>query len=316
MVFDSLQKLGSTADRLLFYPKTWDTEIADGKDRTSQLLVTARDKYHVKLRPVDIYTLKRESEDQQETWDASINKLYAWNEGQYERVMHLDSDITLLQNIDELFFLPLSKGSPVAMPRAYWILNQAASRSGGSRLTSLVIVLEPSKDEAQQLWNAATGLDDNSYASLPHNALFDMELLNTRYVNNAITIPHRPFALVTGEFRRKGSHNHTHYLGNSHEEWDAQSAIKEAKLVHFSDWPLPKPWIMWPLNLLREIRPECEVNSGTPEEAGCENRKIWLDLYDDFRRRRKDICRLLSVPAPDWPPKQRHKDKNKIGHAG
>lgn len=312
MVFDSLQKLGSSADRLLFYPKTWDTEIANSVDRVSQLLVMARDKYHVKLQPVDIYTLKRETEDQQETWDASINKLYAWNYGEYDRVMHLDSDITLLQNIDELFFLPLSKGSPVAMPRAYWTLNEAASRGGGTRLTSLVIVLKPLADESKYLWDAAAGLDDNSYASLAHNSLFDMELLNTRYTNNAITIPHRPFALVTGEFRRKGSHNHTHYLGNSFEPWDAHAAIKEAKLVHFSDWPLPKPWIMWPMNLLRDIRPECEIHSGTPEEEGCENRKVWLDLYDDFRKRRKAVCKLLSVPAPDWPPKQRPRDRDRI----
>jgi len=51
MVFASLHKLNSKADRILFYPKTWDLEITDSKDRTSQLLIMARDKYHVKLRP-------------------------------------------------------------------------------------------------------------------------------------------------------------------------------------------------------------------------------------------------------------------------
>lgn len=305
MVFDSLEKLGSTADRLLFYPRTWDTEVESSKDRISQLLVMARDKYHVKLQPAEMYTLKREAEDQRETWDASINKLYAWKQEHYDRVIHLDSDITLLQNIDELFFLPLGEGSPVAMPRAYWKLNDNASRGGGVRMTSLVIVLKPLPEEAKQLWDAAAGFDNNSYSALPDNALFDMELLNTRYINNAITIPHRPFAMVTGELRRKGSRNHTHYLGNSNELWDAELAIKEAKLVHFSDWPLPKPWIMWPNSLMREIRPECEINSGTPEEEGCENRKIWMSLYDDFRKRRKEVCRLLSVPAPEWPPRQR-----------
>lgn len=308
MVFHSLDTLKSPADRLLFYPKTWDTDISSAKDRTSQLLVLARDKYHVKLRPVDMYTLKRQSKDDEETWDASINKLHAWNQNEYHRIIHLDSDITLLKEIDELFFLPLSKGSPVAMPRAYWKLGEPEIQGTANKLTSLLIVLEPRAEEATMLWNMAAGLDNSSYTSLPPRGLFDMELLNSRYVDNALTLPHRPYALITGEFRRKGKSNHTAYLGNEYELWDPNLALSEAKLVHFSDWPLPKPWIMWPNSLLREMRPDCEFGTGTPEEHGCEDRKVWMGLYDDFRRRRKEVCKLLSVPAPDWPPRPKKKD--------
>ena len=32
----------------------------------------------------------------------------------------------------------------------------------------------------------------------------------------------------------------------------------------------------------------------------CDNKKVWTNLYDDFRRRRKDVCALLSAPAPEW----------------
>jgi len=303
MIFDSLEKLGSKADRILFYPKTWDLDVSSSKDRTSQLLVMARDQYKAKLKPVDMYTLKRPSKGDDETWDASINKLHAWNEGEYDRVIHLDSDTALLQNIDELFFLPLSRGSPVAMPRAYWRLDEPEAQGGGHRLTSLLIVLEPLAQEAEALWDMATGLDNNSYSDLQPNALFDMELLNRRYFESALTIPHRPYGLVTGEFRRPGKNNHTRYLGNDHELWDPHAALQEAKLVHFSDWPLPKPWILWPNNLMREMQPECEFDTGTANERGCEDRKVWKGLYDDFRRRRKDVCKLLSVPAPEWPPR-------------
>jgi len=292
---------------LLFYPKTWDLDVSSSKDRTSQLLILARDQYKVKLRPVDMYTLKRQSKDEEETWDASINKLHAWNEGEYHRIIYLDSDTSLLQNIDELFFLPLSHGSPVAMPRAYWKLDEPEAQGGGHKLTSLVMVLEPHAKEAEALWDMASGLDNSSYTGLQPNAFFDMELLNTRYFESAITIPHRPYALVTGEFRRPGKANHTRYLGNSHQQWDPHLALQEAKLVHFSDWPLPKPWIMWPNNLMRELQPECEFDTGTANEHGCEDRKVWKGLYDDFRRRRKDVCRLLSVPAPEWPPRPRKK---------
>ncbi|KAK5081873.1 hypothetical protein LTR70_008447 [Exophiala xenobiotica] len=305
MIFDSLEKQGSKADRMLFYPKTWDLAISSSTDRTSQLLVLARKQYKVKLRPVEMYTLKRQSKDDEETWDASINKLHAWNEGEYDRIIHLDSDITLLQNIDELFFLPLSRGSPIAMPRAYWKLDEPAAQGGGHKLTSLLIVLQPHAKEADALWDMAAGLDNTSYSSLQPNHLFDMELLNTRYFESALTIPHRPYALVTGEFRRPATTNHTRYLGNNDEQWDPHAALQEAKLVHFSDWPLPKPWIMWPNTLMREMQPECEFDTGTSRERGCEDRKVWKGLYDDFRRRRKEVCRLLSVPAPEWPPRPR-----------
>lgn len=303
MVFDSLHKLGSKADRLLFYPKSWDLDVSSSKDRISQLLVMARDKYKVKLKPTDMYTLKRgESDDGETTWDASINKLHAFRQGQYERIIHLDSDITLLQHLDELFFLP---SATVAMPRAYWRLNDPTAQGGGHKLTSLIIVLQPSDAEADQLWELAAGLDNTTTSQSASSTLLDMELLNTRYSTTALILPHRSYALITGEFRRSGKTNHTTYLSNTHELWDPHRALAEAKLVHFSDWPVPKPWIATPNALLREMRPACEFDNNTPDERGCEDRIVWMGLYDEFRRRRKEVCMLLSVPAPEWPPRRR-----------
>lgn len=56
LLADALARLGSKADRALFYPKYWDTTIHDSKDRDSQLLVLARDKYKVKLHPIELMT--------------------------------------------------------------------------------------------------------------------------------------------------------------------------------------------------------------------------------------------------------------------
>jgi alpha-N-acetylglucosamine transferase len=274
MVFEALHRLGSRADRILFYPEEWDTEISDSKDRDSQLLVIARDKYKVKLYPVKMLSVRRAPEKEKkkkrkgETWDYSINKFLAFSQTQYDRVLHLDSDITLLQDMDELFFLP---SSPVAMPRAYWELPDRY------KLTSLLLVIEPSAREFDALVQAA-------YSSENSTTKFDMEILNNRFSDSALILPHRQYGLLTGEFRAE---EHNIYLGNSHEEWDAKAALKEAKLVHFSDWPLPKPWIMWPLNLLSKMLPKCESQAGTAQERGCENREIWKGLYDDFRWRRK-----------------------------
>ena len=58
MVFETLQRLGSRADRILFYPEDWDTEVDSSTDRDSQLLVLARDEYGVQLIPVKPSVLK------------------------------------------------------------------------------------------------------------------------------------------------------------------------------------------------------------------------------------------------------------------
>lgn len=58
--------------------------------------------------------------------------------------------------------------------------------------------------------------------------------------------------------------------------------IREAKYIHFSDWPLPKPWLAHTKKLLRDTMPQC-----TNMEPDCPDQKIWLSLYDDFRQRRK-----------------------------
>jgi hypothetical protein len=44
------------------------------------------------------------------------------------------------------------------------------------------------------------------------------------------------------------------------------------------------------------MQPDC----GGSHEGTCAERRIWKGLYDDFRHRRRDVCKLLSVPAPDW----------------
>jgi hypothetical protein len=126
-----------------------------------------------------------------------------------------------------------------------------------------------------------------------------MDLLNHRFGATALELPHRPYAMLTAEFR---SHKHNTYLGSrNHQDldhqanWDADQAFKEAKLVHFSDWPLPKPWIMWPNDGLVEMQPDCGGLRPT-----CREREIWKMLYKDFRRKRQEVCKILPVPAPDW----------------
>lgn len=61
MVFEALDRLGSRAQRVLYYPESWDTTVEHAKDRDSQLLNLARDKYKVQLVPVPLQYIDRHS---------------------------------------------------------------------------------------------------------------------------------------------------------------------------------------------------------------------------------------------------------------
>ncbi|KAL4783885.1 nucleotide-diphospho-sugar transferase [Aspergillus varians] len=289
LVFDALERLGSRAQRVLYYPRDWDVIVESDQDRDSQLLQIAKTKYNVMLVPIELEMIKPEA-GPDESWDKSISKLLAFGETEFNRVIHLDSDILLLQNMDELFFLP---HTPVAMPRAYWLLP------GQKTLSSLLLVIEPSYRRYKALMDAALGVEANSSDHENPQNRYDMELINEFYGDSAMVLPHRQYGLISGEFR---SQNHTAFLGNDDEVWDPDRVLADAKFVHFSDWPLPKPWVMWPHQMLADILPKCKNNPGTLHESGCRDRDVWMKFYDDFRIRRRDVCKLLSYPAPNWPP--------------
>lgn len=66
---------------------------------------------------------------------------------------------------------------------------------------------------------------------------------------------------------------------------------------------------MWPTKGVEEMQPDCDgLHKGT-----CAERRIWKHLYDDFRRRRAEVCKLLSVPAPDWEYVKEHWQEDEGG---
>lgn len=181
----------------------------------------------------------------------------------------------LLKEMDELFFLP---PAPIAMPRAYWLLPESRT------LSSLLAVIQPSYRDYKELLATIEATQLGQVDVNLKERRFDMEILNDRYEDSALVLPHRRYGLISGEFRAKRHHK---YLGNDYEEWNADRILSEAKFVHFSDWPMPKPWVMWSQDQLALLQPQCDVNPGTPQESGCRNREVWKQLYDDFRRKRK-----------------------------
>lgn len=265
MIFETLFRLGSKADRVIMYPADMmdpNTTASEVRTEEARLLVKARDMYNVKLQPVEVQ--RREGADS--TWAESFTKLLAFNQTQYERVLNVDSDSTILQTMDELFLLP---PCPVAMPKAYWLLPDS------NVLSSQLLLVQPSTAEFDRVMNRIAEAGTNDY---------DMEIVNQIYINEAMILPHRPYDLLTGEFR---SGNHAKYLGNKDEDWDPVYVFNEAKFLHFSDWPIPKPWITMKEQEREEHQPKCVERGGIED---CSDRELWNGFYTDFAQRRKDVC--------------------------
>lgn len=117
---------------------------------------------------------------------------------------------------------------------------------------------------------------------------YDMEIMNKLYGRTCKVLPHQKYALLTGEFRKgSGSRSHAEWVkGGVQKEWDPEVVRREAKVVHFSDDPLPKPWAI-EKGQLEKFRPDCVGGVGWEED--CRERDVWMGFYEDFARRRK-VC--------------------------
>lgn len=135
MLFEILNRLQSKADRLMMYPSGFSVD-SDSDSIESKLLRKARDEYKVKLMPIEVQNrpgsdrkctglalslfLSLCSKKKKKkniapkgirrhsfhtftdtgilaTWSESYTKLLAFNQTQYDRVLSLDSDSTVLQ---------------------------------------------------------------------------------------------------------------------------------------------------------------------------------------------------------------------------
>ncbi|KAK2615595.1 hypothetical protein N8I77_002339 [Diaporthe amygdali] len=262
MIFDDLNQYGSKAGKLLLYADSMDINNSD--TREGRLLAKARDELGVNLQPVEV--LHEESAAYSgPNWADSYTKLLAFNQTQYSRLITIDSDSLLLGSLDELFFVP---PAAAVMPRAYWLSTPTMS--------SHIMVLTPSTDTFHRIQDIIKRRAGYKF--------YDMEVMNT-FGGTCEVIPHEPYALLTGEFTKT---EHATYLGSKHGRvWNPKDVLRQAKLVHFSDNPLPKPWLATNEKIVA-AKPDCSFHAEPGQE--CRAQEIWLDFYKRFREKRNNIC--------------------------
>ncbi|KAK8015141.1 hypothetical protein PG990_008437 [Apiospora arundinis] len=239
----------SRADRVMMYPESMMPNPAstDGTSDDQRLLIKARDAYRVKLVPVNVQ--RRNGADA--TWAESFTKLLAFNQ------THTWTSCSS------------PRPCPVAMPRAYWLFPKDKT------LSSQLMLVQPSATEFDRVMQKTevAGVDD-----------YDMEIVNQLYADQAMILPHRPYDLLTGEFR---GDEHEKYLGTDREPWDPVKIYNEAKFLHFSDWPVPKPWITMSQDIREKNQPKCVDKNG---QQDCSSRELWNGFYTDFTNRRRSVC--------------------------
>lgn len=164
----------------------------------------------------------------------------------------------------------------MAVPRAYW-LNDKDSSIKGQMLGSHVMLIEPNEGNYHRIIEEATS-----------SGAFDMEVLNHLFRDSAMILPHRRIALLTGEFRGQ---DHDRYMSeDKDEEWNAMAEVSRAYLVHFSDWPLPKPWLQRSDAQFEAAKPACPDEEQKIDRPRCADRVMWMGFYEDYAHDQKQVC--------------------------
>ncbi|KAK3995644.1 nucleotide-diphospho-sugar transferase [Cladorrhinum sp. PSN332] len=268
-----LRFLGVKYDQVLIYPKAWDDE--EKGRRNYKLMQTVRNDHRdLKFRPSELLI----SAKGDTTWAAALTKFHAFELAEYSRVLAFDSDALVLRNMDHYFQAPRAA---LAVPRAYWLNNKTANLAD-QVLGSHVMLLEPNQGRYQRMINEAKESGD-----------YDMEVINHMFKDSAMILPHRGLALLTGEFR---SEDHSSYLaGDEDDTWDAMAEAASAYLVHFSDWPLPKPWVQHSEGQWDAALPKCNGDGESRStRRDCPDRVVWTGFYESYSRERDQQCKFLT----------------------
>lgn len=265
MLAESLHRLGARPDTLILYAANLTPDIETNMAASARLLLQARELYGALIQPVDV--LSSSSTKLDTMWSQGFTKLLAFNQTQYKRILSLDSDATLLRTMDELFLIP--EEAKIAMPSAYWLNNT---------LCAAVMLVSPSQVEFERVQARLQEGQPDEY---------DMEIVNALYKDDSLVIPHNPYLILTGEMRAP---SHAAYLGSVEASWDVSKVMSEAKYIHFSDYPIPKPWIAASEDLRHNNMPKCKESGNEGGGLDCADRDAWLWLYTEFRERRKRVC--------------------------
>jgi alpha-N-acetylglucosamine transferase len=108
-----------------------------------------------------------------------FNKLAIFNLTQYERIIYMDSDSIIINNIDRLFYI--DDQIEFAAPPDYW--DETAPPGV---FTSAMMIIKPSEKRFKQLKELSIEFSEKLYKG---RQMYDMDLLNLAFVNQTTIMP-------------------------------------------------------------------------------------------------------------------------------
>ncbi|PLB53599.1 hypothetical protein P170DRAFT_504541 [Aspergillus steynii IBT 23096] len=109
----------------------------------------------------------------------------------------------------------------------------------------------------------------------------------------------RPFRLLTtahGDPTWQKSLTKFHAFALTEYSRRRSPALSRAYLVHFSDWPLPKPWKPRTQEQWESVIPPCpEDDVETEDEPRCADQLSWTSLCQDYDHDKAHVCDALSA---------------------
>jgi glycogenin glucosyltransferase len=155
-----------------------------------------------------------------------FNKLVIFGLDKFEKIIYMDADMIMIQNIDELFEAPHMSAVPNHKEDDRWLLNSG------------LMVIEPSKDLFKDIYSKLTQFTQQEFyegANKHHHCLWDQDYINM-YFNNWDSMGAEKLSVVYNSFTSAFS-----LYGIQKEE------LKVAHLVR------TKPWLMSPNELYNVI---------------------------------------------------------------
>lgn len=273
-----LIELGTLADLVVLLP---DHLLKANPRSPTGRIVGSLLQQHAKLVPF-IESSTTATNDRGSIYDDSLYKLQVANLLQYERIIYFDNDGLVLENPDHLFN---SITTDLALADAYYTANE------DNIVSSAFMVISPSQKLDRLLQSLIQSKSPNDY---------DMEIINQAYnmegVLTTTLFPYERYLLLTGIFRTplardkflkgsssRGTATTPAKVPEQDEAWNAKRVFQAASYIHFSDSPIPKPWVDDRGALLAQHGPKCM-------SLACDEPEIWKNVYRMFKDEMRDLC--------------------------
>ncbi|CAG9463298.1 unnamed protein product [Pedinophyceae sp. YPF-701] len=217
-------------------------------------------------RVIQVRELETHADD---TFSKGATKLHAFNMTQYRRVVFLDGDGLVMRPLRHL--CALGPEVPAAFATAYW-----GPADEPAKLSGALFSVAPDSGRFERLLAAVRAAGHES----------EMDLLQREFGPQAALLP-ASHCLLTGTVRAADVGG---YYGGSRGRagegegrrgagLDPREVVRGAYYVHFSDWPLRKPFQLRGVADVVEWLEGKEGGRGDPKEAW---NKAWLGLYETY----------------------------------